>query len=180
MKRLISTFALFTCLAFLQAAGASANEATELYTSMRKQVLELDGKQIPGFKGKPVWAVLMETGSEDTVISVVAVADGTASLYYSTGGGMIGLGKNPGVRSATLAFVKKSASFLKFMKRVDVFPLPKTGQTFFYLVTPKAVFSYEAQRDDLGRQQDKLSPLYYAGHELIAQVRIADQKRKGR
>ncbi len=157
---------------------AAPYKVAEVYTSMRKQVLNLDDKQIPELKGEPVWAVLMETGREDEAISVVAVADGTASLYYSTGSGMVGLGKKPDIHSATLSFVKKSASFLKFMKRVEAFPLPKPGQTFFYLVTPEGVFCYEANRNDLGRQQDKLSALYYAGHELIAQIRVADQQRK--
>ena len=156
----------------------SPYDVAEAYVGMRKQVLKLDDKQIPEIKGKEVWAVLMETGRDEEVISVVAVAEGSASLYYSNGGGMIGLGKDTNVRSSSLAFVKKSASFLKFMKRVEAFPLPKPGQTVFYLVTPKGVYSYQADRDDLGRQQDKLSALYYAGHELIARMRVADQQKK--
>lgn len=178
MCTLLFTVAFSIFLTITSGVDAAPYELAEVYSSMRKRALELDDKQIPELKGKPVWAVLMETGREDAAISVVAVADGNTSLYYSNGGGMLGLGENATVRSASRAFVKKSASFLKFMKRTETFPLPKPGQTFFYLVTPKGVFSYEAKRDDLGRQQDKLSALYYSGHELIAQVRIADQKRE--
>lgn len=179
MRALILAATFFSGLAIPGESEAAPYEVADSFTGMREQVFKLDGKAIPGLQGKAVWAVLMETGRDDEAITVVSVADGSASLYFSKGGGMIGLGENPEVRAASLAFVKKSAAFLKFMKRVEVYPLPKSGQTYFYLVTSKGVYSYRADRDDLGRQQDKLSTLYYAGHELIAQVRTADQKRKG-
>ena len=37
-----------------------------------------------------VWGVLMELGLEQGVATMVAFADGTVSLYFSGGGGIIG------------------------------------------------------------------------------------------
>jgi hypothetical protein len=47
----------------------------------------------------PILALLMETGYPEAVATLVAVADGTSSLYFSNGGGFIGVGTPAGVRS---------------------------------------------------------------------------------
>jgi len=153
-------------------------ELAEIYTSMRGQVLKLTDKDIRELKGRPVWAVLMETGYDGSIVTVVAVAEGTASLYFSNGGGMIGLGAHANVRPAALALVKAAEPQLKHMKKTEKFPMPRPGQTIFYVVTPDGVFTYSAKEDDLGNKRDKLSRLFYDGQELITQMRIADEKRK--
>lgn len=151
-------------------------ELAEIYTSMRGKVLELTDKDIGELKGKPVWAVLMETGHDGAAVTVVAVVEGTASLYFSNGGGMIGLGVHDNVRTAAFALVKGAELQLEHMKDAGKFPVPMPGQTIFYVVTPEGVFTYSAKEDDLGNKRDKLSPLFYEGHELITQMRIADEK----
>lgn len=151
-------------------------ELAEIYTGMRGSVLGLTDKDLCELEGKAVWAVLMETGYDGAAVTVVAVAEGTASLYFSNGGGMIGLGAHDHVRTAALALVKGAEHQLVHMKRTDKFPVPMPGQTIFYVVTPGGVFTYSAKEEDLGNQRDKLSPLFYEGQELITQIRIADER----
>ncbi len=153
-------------------------ELAEVYTGMREMVLKLDDKQIGDLNGKPVWAVLMETGHEGAVVTLVAIAEGTASLYFSNGGGMIGLGEHANVRPASLALVREAAPYLKFMKKTEKFPVPKLGETIFYVVTSDGVFTYAAKEDDLGNKRDQFSPLFFQGHELVTQMRLADEKRR--
>lgn len=152
----------------------------EIYTGMREQVLKLDEKQIGVLKDKPVWAVLMETGYPEAAATLVAIADGSASMYFSNGGGMIGAGEHENVRSASMGLVKIAGDFLKEMKKVEVFPTVKPGDTTFYVVTPKGVFTYTAKEDDLGEKRDRLSKLFYQGQELITQMRLAEEARKAR
>jgi hypothetical protein len=153
-------------------------ELAEIYSAMREQVLKLTDKDIGELKGKPVWAVLMETGHEGAAVTIVAVAEGTASLYFSNGGGMIGLGEHANVRPASLALLKAVEPHLKQIKKTEKYPVPKIGQTIFYIVTPDGVFTYSAKEDDLRNKRDGLFPLFYAGHELITQMRIAEEKRQ--
>ena len=153
-------------------------ELAEVYTGMREQVLKLSVNEIAELKGKPVWAVLMETGYEDAAVTVVAVAEGTASLYFSNGGGMIGLGEHANVRPASLGLVKTAEPQLKHMKKTEKFPVPKIGQTIFYVVTPNGVFTYSAKEDDLGNKRDKLFSLFFKGQDLITQMRIAQEKQQ--
>lgn len=155
-----------------------AYELAEIYTDMRQQVLELNAEKIGELKDKPVWAVLMETGYPEAAVTLVAVADGAASLYFSNGGGIIGAGEHANVRPASLGLVTMAEGFLPQMKKVEKFPVPKPGMTYFYVVTPKGIFTYTAKEDDLGEERDKLSKLFHQGHELIGQMRIAEQKRQ--
>ncbi len=41
-----------------------------------------------------VWATLMEMKISGNVVSLAAVAEGTTSLYFSNGGGIIGAGEH--------------------------------------------------------------------------------------
>jgi len=52
-----------------------------------------------------VWGVLMETGYSPAVVTLVALADGTTSLCFGSGGGVIGAEKYGAVREATAAFI---------------------------------------------------------------------------
>ncbi len=152
-------------------------ELAEIYKDMRQQVLELDAEKIGDLKDKPVWAVLMETGYPEAAVTLVAVADGAASLYFSNGGGMIGAGEHADVRLVSLGLVKMSEEFLPQMKKAEKFPVPNPGMTYFYIVTPKGIFTYSAKEDDLGEERDKLSKLFHQGHKLIGQMRIAEEKK---
>jgi acyl carrier protein len=153
-------------------------EMKEIYMSMREMVLNLDAETIGELKDKPVWAVLMETGYPEAAATLVAVADGAASLYFSNGGGMIGAGEHASVRPASLGLVKMAEDYLGDMKMVEAFPTVTPGNTTFYVVTPNGVFTYTAKEDDLGGKRDKLSKLFYQGQELITQMRLADERRK--
>lgn len=153
-------------------------EMKDIYLSMRGMILSLDSEKIGELKDKPVWAVLMETGYPEAAVTLVAVADGAASLYFSNGGGMIGAGEHENVRPASLGLVKMSEGYLADMKKVDDFPTATPGNTTFYVVTPNGVFTYTARENDLGEKRDKFSRLFYQGQELITQMRLAEEKRQ--
>ncbi len=59
-----------------------------------------------------VFCAVMETGYEEGVATLVAVADGSVSLYFSKGGGVIGGGSHESVRGAAAAFLDAAEAFL--------------------------------------------------------------------
>jgi hypothetical protein len=62
----------------------------DVYRGLRAQALQLTAAQVG--PADAVFGVLMETGYPEAVVSLVALSDGTASLYFSNGGGIIGTG----------------------------------------------------------------------------------------
>lgn len=126
---------------------------------------------------KEVWGVLMETGYPDSAFSLVVLADGTASLYFSTGGGIIGAGQHEAVRKSSANFVGWANQYFSLASPVMKYPLPSSGQVVFYFLSYKGVFSYSAKEMELGEGRDKLSNLFHAGHEVISHMREMEQAR---
>lgn len=180
MRHLLIMAALFSFLGRLMGAeDKPAFEVAPIYKDMRNLALKLNDKEVPDLKGKRVFAVLMESGFPEAAYTLVAAGDGSASLYFSNGGGLIGAGEHANVRPESLKVVKMAEECLKDMKKVDAFPIVKPGSTTFYIVTGDGVFSYTAKEDDLGEKRDKkLSGLFHQCHALITQMRIAEEKRQ--
>src|SRR5262245_22254743 len=74
---------------------------------LRSQLLSAPPKDAASLvaPGTSVWGVLMETGYAQGPVTLVVIGDGTTSLYYPTGGGVIGAGPHPAVAAASTALL---------------------------------------------------------------------------
>jgi len=157
-------------------AMAGEQESADVYIALRDKVLSLSPGQID--HSGSVLAVMMETGYPAAAVTLVAVADGTVSLYFSSGGGIIGSGEYPQVREVGLDMVSEAANHLPKLVKTDSYPLPQEAYTRFYVVTASGVYTQSVLEDDLGNERHALSPLFYAGHKLIAYIRAAEEHRQ--
>lgn len=155
---------------------AAEYKPEDVYLGLRDNVLGLTPSQISN--DGPVLAVLMETGYSAAVVTLVAVADGTVSLYFSNGGGIIGSGEYPQVRAVGLDMIKEAADHLPTLVKADSHSLPRESYTSFYVVTTSGAYTQSVLEDDLGNERHALSPLFFAGHKLIAYIRAAEEHRK--
>ena len=180
MKRifLMASFFSFIARFFSSSAIAADYKVAEVYSGLRNMVLNTKPDSV-GVKPKhtnEVWSVVMETGYPEAVASLVALADGTVSLYFSNGGGIIGLGPHAGPHRAAQSLLTASQQVSKQLKPTKSYPLPKSSFTRFYLLTSNGVLTAEAKEDDLGNNRHPLSPLFHKGQELISEVRAVEQK----
>lgn len=180
MKFILLMAGFLSIFAGLFSSGASAADyqVAEAYSGLRGMLLSTTPDRI-GIKLKEpgeVWGVVMETGYPTAVVSLVALADGTVSLYYSNGGGILGLGLHAGPRRAAQTFLASSQQYAEHAQPSGSHPLPHPSYTRFYLLTGKGVLTTEAKEDDLGNNRHLLSPLFNKGHELILEALAVDQK----
>lgn len=172
-------FGLVLCLLGGKISLAAEYQTTEVYDDLRKQVLTLSPNQL-GLESSDkndVLALLMETGYPEAVATLVAVAHGASSIYFSNGGGIIGAGEHAEVRNESLQLIALAKKYLDQLKKTELFVLPKKGFIRFYVVTGNGVFTAEAQEDDLSYERHKLSPLFHQGHRLISAIRAIDEQR---
>lgn len=153
----------------------------QVYTQLRNQILTLNPQKaglVPSPETPNVWGVLMETGYSKAVVTLVSLADGTTSLYFSNGGGMIGLGDNQdkAAANASKAFVADAEKYFGGMTPTTSYPLPGVGQVKFYVLTFSGSYVAEAGESDLGNKVHPLFPLFYRGQEVITQVRLQQEK----
>src|SRR5689334_11044465 len=71
----------------------------------------------------PVWGILMETGYPGATATLFALADGTTSLYLSSGGGVIGGQAHESVRAATAALLAAANQMRRHLQPASSFPV---------------------------------------------------------
>ena len=85
----------------------------------------------------------------------------------------IGGGGHESVRAANkLLIASAQANLAAFAPTIQT-PLPPVGVVKFYVRTSAVVLTAEAAEQDLGEGRHPLSPVFYAGHNVIAAVRQA-------
>ena len=142
--------------------------------ALRQQALTVEAGALglaPGPARQHVWGILMETGYPEGIATLVVLADGTTSLYFSNGGGVIGAGGHELVRAASDALLSAAEGYLAGFGAVDGTPLPDVGRVRFYVRTFDGMRGAEADEDDLGEHRHQLSPVFHAAHEVIGAIR---------
>ena len=127
----------------------------------------------------PVWGIMMESGYDDATMTLFALADGTTSIYFSNGGGVIGGHGHETVRNANVELLKEANQHLRLVQPRDAFPVPANDNTIFYLLTDSGVLAAAANTDDLGYGRHALSTLFHAAHEVITQLRLISEAAEG-
>lgn len=153
-------------------------EVADIYEQMRGMVLKLKPGDMGETDDSKVLAVVMDTGYPQGAFTLVATVDGSVSLYFSKGGGIIGAGAQPEGAAAAKALLADATKFVGKMVPAKETPVVMPGITTFYVVTGKGILTVSANENDFGEGRHDLSPLFHQAHELISEIRKIDEKRQ--
>jgi hypothetical protein len=121
------------------------------------------------------FVVLADWGDARGATTIVAVADGSASVYSSDGAGSIGGGQtHPTIHDAALRTVELAAAALPQAHPATAYPVAAQGQVTFYLVTDAGVYTATAAQDDLNANRSPLSALAASTQKIVAEYRRFD------
>jgi hypothetical protein len=160
-------------------AGAEPKTDAPITRDLRSMVFAVKPADIgldPMTHVNRVWGVVMETGLDTGFYTLVVLADGTTSLYFSTGGGVIGAGERASVRREGSKFLTIAEKSVSAASPASSHPPPAVGQTTFYFLTFDGLKKYSAREVDLGEHRDRLSALFHEAHAVIAQIRESSGK----
>lgn len=148
------------------------------YVELRAQALHgkcgTDDVAFPDSRAKPC-AVVMDWAIGSGIATVVAVSDGTASVYLSSGGGSIGGSYAvPRIREAAIHAVSIAANFLDAMLPTSDFPLPEAGGVIFYVVTDCGVYMAKASVELLSTNRHPLSALGNDMQAIVTAYRVLE------
>jgi hypothetical protein len=159
---------------FSRKRGKEPSAPEAVYQDLRQQVLRLTPDQLGDeFADVPILALLMETGYPEAVATLVGVADGTTSLYFSNGGGFIGAGTHASVAEANRRWHEMGPSVLPQLAVIEDAPLPDEGMTQFVAVTTEGLRGAVAHEEELGEGRNELSPFFHAAQDVITQIRMS-------
>lgn len=149
------------------------------YLQIRERLLHLKPSELglsPTTAYPEVWGVMAELGYEVGSATLTALADGTTSLYYSTGGGLLGRGDYPPVAMASKALVAEAQKHLSQMVSTQEFPLPLAGQVRFFLLTYSGIYAADALESSLASGEHLLSPVYARLQDALDQMRLQAER----
>jgi hypothetical protein len=147
--------------------------------SLRDQLLRSTAAQNGVEPVRGVWGVLMERGYAKGVATVVALGDGTASLWLSNGGSVTGGKGYAPAHDAAQRLCALAADSLGATASVSEFPRPGAGRVRFYVLTAEGVRAVEGDlvpRAPDGGGADALAPLVAAGDAVLDALKDATNK----
>jgi hypothetical protein len=155
----------------------SGQPSADAGLSLRERLLHSSMQDIGVAPVRGVWGVIMERGYKKGVATVVALADGTANLYISSGGSVVGGREYPPTRLAALKLCDQAADSLTNTVVAHDFPTPKQGRVRFYVLTTDGVHAAEGDllpsRDGGGAA---LAPLLAAGDAVLDGLKEATSR----
>src|SRR5204862_8184978 len=101
---------------------------------VRQELLGSSAEKMGLTPVRGVWGVLMERGYAKGVATAVALTDGTASMYISTGGSVTGGKLYAPARAAAQKLCEQAAESLKALQPAKEFPPPAKGRVRFYVL----------------------------------------------
>ena|ERR1700690_1120147 len=144
------------------------------YKSLRLQALRASRQSFeisPATSQNQPWAAIMDWGIADDTITVVALCDGSASVYMSRGGGSIGGRSSNSIRAAALSAVSAASEVWKEMQPVTEYPLPGADNVTFYVRTDTGIVGEGVSVEEVSSGDHRLSKLGNAMQIIITRYR---------
>jgi hypothetical protein len=155
-----------------------------VYRQLREKVLHISGTKNhpPSQRLGGAWGLLMDLGYEKYFVTVLALSDGKASLYLSTGGGALAASQEERDASPLLSDLWRSAKVavsvaddsIAGMRPMMEYPLPDPGSVTFYVLTDTGIYGAMARQEDFKRAIQPLTTLYAAAQRVITEFRLAE------
>ena len=151
------------------------------YEGLRQQVLGIkQSQELQEASGEhQVFAAIVDMDMDKAIVSLACIADGTTSLYFSNGGGQLGLGHaDEEIRKASLAFLNSAEQVLDIMDEVYEYPLPQNGKHFVYLITSDGVYRQELDMGTIDCESKEKRFLNFLYQNVLSKIGEYSQREK--
>ena len=151
------------------------------YHGLRQQILDIQQTQamVGVLEGHPVFAAVVDMDMGDAIVSLASIADGTTSLYFSNGGGQLGLGQaDKNIRTAALAFLRSADQILSTMPKTAEYPLPQNGAHIVYLKTSNGIYKQEINIKTINTAPKEIRFLNFLYQNILTKIGEYNQGKK--
>jgi hypothetical protein len=150
------------------------------FLDLRNMALAVTSEQLqitlPADQTK-IYGVVMDWDLGDGTATFISFSTGDASMYLSSGGGLIGGGQHENVSTAAKAFIDKAQQYLDKTAKVDSTPLPDKNCVRFYFMTNKGKFSAQENLKNFDNSSSPWLPLLEEGNKVISELRLIQEKK---
>ncbi len=118
-----------------------------------------------------IYGVVMDWDLGEGTATLVAFLSGDASLYLSSGGGVIGGGGHESVKQSVSAFIEKAEKYLDKTTKTEKTPLPELDGVKFYFLTNKGKFVGQEKIQNFENNSSDWLDLFEEGNKVITEIR---------
>lgn len=122
-----------------------------------------------------VYGVIMDWEMGNATATTVAYLSGDASLYLSSGGGVIGGGKHQSVNRAAKQFMAVAQDFIDETTKTETTILPSSDEVIFYLLTNKGIYRGKEQMKNFENNSSAWIKLFEEGNKVINELHQISQ-----
>ena len=147
--------------------------ASDVYLDLRDLILRTDPDAqgwAPTAELPRVWGALVEVGLPAGPATLVALRDGTTSMYLGNGGATIGAGGVPGVAEATARLLTAVEGSLAHFAPAREFPLPEPGRVRMVALTYQGALGAEAGLDELDDDRHPLAQVFTDSGVILGEI----------
>ena len=123
-------------------------------------------------------AVIDMPMGQNLLTTLVVLMNGTANLYFNTGGGVLGLGqRHQTVSSAVRSFLVSAGQVLPSCQHTREYDLPTHKINYIYLLTRRGVYKMELDPSQMLTETDKSKRFIFTMYQkILTELRIAQMK----
>ncbi|MBN8740945.1 MAG: hypothetical protein J0H86_15690 [Xanthomonadaceae bacterium] len=174
LSRLRNVVLSLTALPLAAASAAEPPSAPSLGPELREQFLvtsAADAGISPSARFPSVYGVSMDFFVDENVATVIALSDGSASVYTTSSFGIIGGIGHAAVRKAARRFVTVAARYADAAVPISTHPYPAAGKVRFYFLTYDGLRSVETDAEPIVEgDSSPFIPLYGAGQDVLTEL----------
>ena len=119
----------------------------------------------------------MEFATGSTAVTLVSLADGTTSLYFGNGGGVIGGGGDTSVAQASRDLVALAESYLDDLEPMTEIPLISGGIIRFIALTYKGSLCIDVPQARLFKGYHLFMPLFNQANRVISLLKLLQENK---
>lgn len=118
----------------------------------------------------------MDWNLGDGTMTLITFRTGDASMYLSSGGGVIGGGQHENVRSAVANCLNTADRYLKSGEKVEHSNLPRPNFVNFYFLTTGGHFLIVEEIQNFENESSQVYQLLNEANNVITQLRLISEK----
>jgi hypothetical protein len=146
---------------------------------LRKMILTTPPQEVglaPDHEFPRIYGVLTDWRIGEQIASIVALKDGTASLYTTSTFGIIGGQGHENVRQVATNYVQCADKYFESSKPVTDIPYPVDGEVNFYLLTYDGLRLCVGKQNLIDKGTDQTRALFEQAQNLLTELRIITQE----
>ena len=149
------------------------------FNSLRQMALSVTPEQLrlESSDETKVFAIVMDWDLGTGIATIAAYKTGDASMYLSSGGGVIGGGQHENVRQSVFTYVQLGQEFLSKSKKTESTPLPDKDSVRFYLLTNKGTYYAQEEMKNIENESSDWLRLFEEANKVLAELRKTTEEK---